>query len=112
MPHVTHFWKQNDTSPALVVVLRDGFGAPVNLTGATVVLNTRLRPGGTVKINGGTMGAVGSAVNGKQSYSPTAANNDTSGIYEAEVEVTFANGKIRTFPSSGYFTVEVVDDVG
>lgn len=111
MPHVTHYWKQNDTSPALVVVLRDGFGTPVDLTGATVVLNTRLRPGGAVKISSGAMGAVGSAVNGKQSFSPSAANNDTSGIYEAEIQVTFSNGKIRTFPSNGYFTVEVVDDI-
>lgn len=111
MPHVAFFWKQNDTSPALEVILRDGFGSPVDLTGATVVLNTRLKPGGTVKINGGTMGAVGSAVNGRQTYSPTASDTDTPGIYEAEIQTTFTNGRIRTFPSEGYFTIEVVDDI-
>lgn len=111
MPHVTFFWKQNDTSPALEVILRDGFGSPVNMTGATVLLHTRLRPAGAVKINGGVMGAVGSAVNGRQKYNPTASDTDTAGIYEAEIQATFSNGKIRTFPSEGYFTIEVVDDI-
>jgi len=81
------------------------------MTGAAVVLNTRLRPGGAVKINGGTMGAVGSAVNGRQKYSPTASDTDTAGTYEAEIQATFSNGKIRTFPANGYFTVEVTDDI-
>jgi len=111
MPHVNFFWKKNDTSPPLEVILRDGFGAPVNMTGATVVLNTRLLPGGAVKINGGSMGAVGSAVNGRQKYDPTASDTDTAGIYEAEIQATFSNGKIRTFPSAGFFTIEVVDDI-
>ena len=111
MPHVVFFWKENDTSPPLEVILRDGFGSPVDLTGAGVALNTRLRPGGAVKINGGVMGAVGSATRGRQKYSPTASDNDTPGVYEAEIQVTFSNGKIRTFPSSGYFTIEVVDDI-
>ena len=111
MPHAVFFWKQNDTSPALEVVLRDGFGSPVNMTGAAVVLNTRLRPAGAVKINGGSMGAVGNAVNGRQTYNPTTSDTDTAGIYEAEIQATFSNGKIRTFPSDGYFTIEVVDDI-
>ena len=92
-------------------MLKDGFGSPVNLTGATVVLNTRLRPAGAVKINGGAMGAVGNAENGRQKYSPTASDTDTAGIYEAEIQATFTNGKIRTFPSDGYFTIQVVDDI-
>jgi hypothetical protein len=111
MPHVIHFWKQNDTSPPLEVILRDGFGSPINLTGATVLLSTRLQPGGAVKINGGVMGAVGDAVNGRQTYNPTTSDTDTAGIYEAEIQATFSNGKIRTFPSDGYFTIEVVDDI-
>lgn len=57
------------------------------------------------------MGAVGSAVNGRQKYSPTASDTDTAGTYEAEIQATFSNGKIRTFPANGYFTVEVTDDI-
>jgi len=72
----------------------------------------RLRPGGAVKITAGTMGAVGSAVRGRVKYSWSATDTDTAGTYESEVQVTFANGKIRTFPSDGYFLVEITDDVG
>lgn len=111
MPHVEFAIKQNDTSPALEGILRDGFGSPIDITGATVVLNTRLQPGGAVKVNGGSMGAVGSAVNGRVKYSWLAADTDTAGTYEAEIQITFSNGKIRTIPPDGYFTVEVTDDI-
>ena len=111
MPHVDFEIKQNDTSPALEGILRDGFGSPIDITGATVVLNTRLQPGGTVKVSGGSMGAVGSAVNGRVKYSWVAADTDTAGIYEAEIQITFSNGKIRTIPPKGYFIVDVTDDI-
>lgn len=111
MPHVDFEIKQNDTSPALEGILRDGFGAPIDITGATVVLNMRLQPGGAVKVSGGTMGAVGSAVNGRAKYSWTASDTDTAGIYEAEVQITFSNGKVRTIPGKGYFIVDVTDDI-
>jgi hypothetical protein len=111
MPHVDFKIKQNDTTPALEGVLRDGFRRPINITGATVVLNMRLQPGGAVKVNGGAMGAVGSAVNGRAKYSWTASDTDTAGIYEAEIQITFSNGKIRTVPPKGYFIVDVSDDV-
>lgn len=111
MPHVDFQIKQNDTSPALEGILRDGFGSPINITGATVVLNTRLQPGGAVKVNGGVMGAVGSAVNGRVKYNWTASDTDTAGIYEAEIQITFSNGKIRTIPPKGYFIVDVTDDI-
>ena len=111
MPHVEFEIKQNDTTPALEGILRDGFGSPINITGATVVLNTRLRPGGAVKVNGGVMGAVGSATRGRVKYSWLAADTDTAGIYEAEIQITFGNGAVRTIPPKGYFIVDVSDDV-
>lgn len=111
MPHVDFEIKQNDTFPALEGILRDGFGKPINITGATVVLNTRLQPGGAVKVNGGAMGAVGVAVRGRVKYNWTAADTDTPGIYEAEIQITFSNGKIRTIPGKGYFIIDVTDDI-
>ncbi len=92
-------------------VLRDGFGSPINITGATVVLNTRLQPGGAVKVNGGSMGVVGSAVNGRVKYSWAASDTDTAGIYEAEIQITFAGGLIQTIPPKGYFTIDITDDI-
>ena len=111
MPHTTIELKQNDTSPALEGIIRDGFGSPIDITGATVVLNMRLKPGSTVKISAGSMGAVGSAVNGRVKYNWTASDTDTAGIYEAEIQATFSNGKIRTIPGKGYFEVNITDDI-
>lgn len=103
--------KQNDTRPKFEVRLLDGFKQPLNLTGATVLLHMRLKPGGAVKITGGVMGAVGNAVDGRQSYTFTAANTDTAGTYEAEVQVTFSDGGIRTIPPGTYMEFLVKDDV-
>lgn len=112
MPDVTFEIKENDTAPALEGILRDGFKRPINLTGATVVLNTRLRPGGAVKVNGGSMTTIGEPVKGRSKYSWTASDTDTPGIYEWEVQITFSNGKIRTIPPKGHFILEVTDDIG
>lgn len=111
MPHIDFQIKQNDTSPELEGILRDGFGSPIRITGATVVLNMRLQPGGAVKVNGGVMGTVGSAVNGRVKYSWLAADTNTAGIYEAEIQITFSNGKIRTIPPKGYFIVDITGDI-
>jgi hypothetical protein len=112
MPHVSFEIKENDTSPALEGILRDGFGSPINITAATIVINMRLQPGGAVKINGGSMSVVGSAVNGRVRYAWSASDTDTPGIYEAEIQITFAGGAVRTIPPKGYFIVDVTDDIG
>lgn len=111
MPHVNFELKENDTAPALEGICRDGFGSPVDMTGATVVFNMRLAPAGAVKISAGTMGAVGSATLGRQKYSWAASDTDTAGLYEAEVQATFSDGTIRTFPPKGYFTIDITDDI-
>lgn len=111
MPDVIFEIKQNDTSPSLEGVLTDGFKRPINITGAAVVLHARLRPGGAVKVNGGSMGVIGEAVRGRVKYNWTASDTDTAGIYEWEVEITFSNGKIRTIPPKGHFIMEVTDDI-
>jgi hypothetical protein len=111
VPHSKFYIKQNDTGPALEGICRDGFGAPVPLDGATVVFNMRLKPAGAVKISGGTMGAVGSAADGRQKYSWSASDTNTAGTYEGEVQATLSNGLIRTFPPDGYFEIIVTDDV-
>ena len=111
MPHTQFEIVQNDTSPAFECILRDGFGSPVDLTGATVRFHMRLHPAGAVKVNGGVMGAVGSAVLGRQKYSWAASDTDTAGTFQAEVEVQFPDAQVRTFPSNGYVTVSIKDDI-
>jgi hypothetical protein len=111
MPHVQFSIKQGDTAPALEGICRDGFGSPVNLTGATVLFKMRLAPAGAVKIASGAMGAVGNVVLGRQKYSWSTSDTDTAGTYEGEVQATFSDGRIRTFPPDGYFTIEITDDI-
>ena len=111
MPHVDFAIKQNDTAPALEGICKDGNGSPVPLTGATVVFNMRLAPAGAVKITTGGMATVGNAESGRQKYSWSASDTDTAGLYEGEVQATFNDGRVRTFPPKGYFSIEITDDI-
>jgi hypothetical protein len=44
-------------------------------------------------------------------YEWLAANTDTADEYEGEFQVTYANGKIQTFPNDGYIPVVITDDI-
>lgn len=111
MPHAKFFLMEGDTSPAFECIFKDGNGSPVDLTGATVIFKMRLAPAGAVKIAAGSMGAVGSAVNGRQKYGWSATDVDTKGTYEAQGRATFSNGDVRTFPPTGYVIVEIGDAI-
>lgn len=111
MPHAKFITKQNDTTPPIEVVLVDSNGFPVNLTGATVVFHMRVRPAGAVKVNGSAATIVGTASNGRVRYNLTASDRDTADIYEAEFQVTFADGTIQSFPGEGYIIVDIQDDI-
>ncbi len=81
------------------------------MTGATVVFHMRLHPAGAVKISSGAMTAVGSATLGRFKYVWQTGDTDTPGTYEGEVQATFSNGAIRTFPPNGYFLIFIADDI-
>lgn len=108
--------KQNDRRPLFVVALKDDFGeateAAVNLTTAsTAVFNMRLAASPqTLKINRAGC-AISDAANGEVTYSWGTADTNTNGAYQAEVEVTWNDGKVETFPNNTYWTVNVVDDI-
>lgn len=108
--------KQGDTRPLFVVVLKDDFGqpgeAPVNLTtaGGTAFFNMRSAGAGATKISRGTA-LVTNAAAGEVTYSWTAADTNTAGDYEAELEVQWTGGKVETFPNDGYWDISVVDDI-
>lgn len=102
--------KQNDTAPALVTVLQDSRGRPRVLTGATVVLNMRLQSDKVVKITGASV-TITDASLGIVSYSFTAANTDTAGVYELEIQVTYSDSTIETFPNNDYVIVTILDDI-
>jgi hypothetical protein len=111
MPEETFYIKQNDTASFITRDLKDAFGAPVNVTGATVVFSMRVKPAGTVKVDaqGCTIVTAGT---GRVRYEWTAANTNTADEYEGEFQVTYANGKIQTFPNDGHIPIVVTDDIG
>jgi len=112
MPHSEFKLKQNDTSPSIEAKLTDANGLAVNLTGATVIFNMRVKPAGSVKVNGSAAVIVGTAINGRVRYNWTASNTDTADVYEAEWQVTLSNGKVQTFPGGkDYITITIGDDI-
>ena len=109
--------KQGDRRPLFVVVLKDNFGepseAPVNLTtivSGTAVFNMRgPAPGTAVVINRGSA-AITSAAAGEVTYNWGTAVLEV-GTYQAEIEITWADGKAETFPNDSYWEVVVTEDI-
>lgn len=106
--------KQNDTRPRLDRSLSEtinGASAPLNLTTASAVkLIARFTGSLVAKINASA--AIASANGGVVRYTFLAADTDTVGQLNAEYEITWNDGGVETIPNDGYFSIEVVDDLG
>ena len=85
--------KDDSYPPLEFSVIKDG--APVDLTGATIVFFMKNSSTGTVKVNGGSCTTT-DAANGKCRYTWGATDLDTAGDYVGEIQVTDSAGKIQT----------------
>ena len=103
------FIKQNDTSPSLRAILKDGDEIAINLTGATVRFHMRTVGGATATVDADA--SIVTAESGIVQYIWDAADTTTVGSYQAEFEVTFPGGAVETFPNNGYIRVEITDDI-
>ena len=101
--------KQNDTWPALNATLSDVNG-PINLTTATTV-KIIIKPTGGGSAITGTCTIV-SAAAGTVRYSWVSGDTALAGTYQGEFEITWADGKIGTVPNEGYFSLEILADLG
>ena len=45
-------------------------------------------------------------------WNSTDGDTNTADEYEGEFQVTYANGKIQTFPNDGHIPIVVTDDIG
>jgi hypothetical protein len=96
--------KQGDTSPALRVALKYDDCKAVNTTDATVMFHMREYGGTTPVISAaGVVVSIGGIVE----YRWAGGDTDALGSYEAEFEITYADGTVETFPSNGYIPVQV-----
>ena len=113
MPEETFYIKQNDTASFITRDLKDAFGSPVNVTGSSVVFSMRVKPAGTMKITR-QAGVIVNAGIGRVRYEWASDGSDTNTAdeYEGEFQVTYANGKIQTFPNDGHIPIVITDDVG
>lgn len=101
--------KRNDTSPSLVWEITSTIGT---LLGSTVVFNMK-NAAGTVIIaraaasfdNGGT-GVLPSLI-----YNWIATDTAASGKYFGEFEVTYADGRIETFPNNTNIPIVIAGDI-
>lgn len=102
--------KRNDRRPRFRVALTAN-AAPVDLTGA-VAVRFIMKAGTTVKVSRLPMTVV-TAASGIVEYVWGATDTDTSGDYNVEVEVDWGGtpAELQTFPSTGYFTVKINDDL-
>lgn len=100
--------KVADTRPIIQGTLTDGAGAAVNVTGATIVLATKHQESGSTAA---FTGAIVTATSGIVNYTFAASELDTVGFYDAEWQVTFSAGVVNSYPNTGYFLIQVVDDL-
>ena len=107
---MTFYIKQNDTTPAIKATLKDGDGTVINLTDASVRFHMR-KVGGETSVVDSAATVVSPATSGIVQYSWIGADTVNTGLYSAEFEITYGNGKIETFPNSDYIRVEIVDDI-
>lgn len=105
--------KKGDTLPVLTATLYsdNSMRNPVDLTSASSARLLVGKPGTTPVINV-AMSFVSPRSSGKVEYEWTPGDTDVSpDTYRLEVEVTWNDGNVGTYPKKGYLTFTVVDDL-
>jgi hypothetical protein len=104
--------KQNDLLPILEAILQDVNGNPVDLGPASsIVFHLREEGDASLKIEDGVVETDANPKTGKVTYSWVDTDTDTNGLFLGEFEVTWAGAKLQTFPSVGYISIAVIDDL-
>jgi hypothetical protein len=100
--------KRNDTAPPFLATCADAEGDAVDISNSTVRFHMT-DSSGTIKVDAAADIVLGTA--GTVRYDWAAADTDTAGQFKAEVEVTFADATIRTFPTTNFAFVRIVGDL-
>lgn len=78
-----------------------------DLTGATAVFTLAQKSDLTVIIDEAAMSIVGAATLGQVRYTVQAGDFDTPGNYYCQIEVTFSDGRVATFPKKEYQPIRI-----
>lgn len=99
--------KQGDTRHAIRATLKTVDGVPIDLTGAKIIFKMSNRYEG-LTINR----EAAYETDGKVHFVFEGAETDKAGMYEAEFEVTYTDGRVETFPHSGKIQVYIEKRIG
>lgn len=102
-------WKRNDTGPTITAQLSYSDGTNPNLTGAAVKFIMAVGTAGSTKV--AATATIVNAAAGIVSYTPLAADTNTTGDYNVEWQVVFSGGMKVTFPDPGYQSLTVTADL-
>ncbi len=93
--------KRGDTAPPLrAQLLRNG--VPVQLSGTTVMLNFSGNKNPCTIVD---------AENGIIEYRWQVGDTSVTGVYRAEIEVTYSDGGVETFPNNDYIEITIFESV-
>ena len=100
--------KRGDTRHAIRAILKDSSGSPVDLTDCTVSFHmaplgrppTISRQVDIHDAEGGEVWVV---------FAP--GETDVSGVYRAEFQVVYGDGRRETFPNNGYINIQIQSDL-
>lgn len=102
--------KTNDTSPKLAVTLEDASGNAIDITGNNGV-RFHMKAFGATSLKVDAPMTVTDSLSGIVQYPWIGADTNTAGTYYGEVEVTYADNTVETFPNNSYFTIIIKEDL-
>jgi hypothetical protein len=107
----TFYLTQHDVAVVMNATLKNADDTAIDLTGATVTFHCGAEGDPDSAIVKAAASIVGSPVNGRVSYTWTAADTAEAGTYDAEFQLSWGT-VIRTVPSrSGAFKVVIRPEV-
>jgi hypothetical protein len=101
--------KRGDTRNCIKAVLKDARGAPVDLTDCSV--DFHMAPLNRSAIIS-RAAHIQDAAAGEVWVVWVPGETDTAGIYRAEFEVIYEDGRRETFPNANYISIRILGDLG
>lgn len=103
--------KRGDDLPNFSTTLQDSNGSAVDLSGDTITFNMQKEGSTGLKIDGGSV-AILTPSSGEVQYNwDGTADTDEAGNFKAEF-VRDDGSNVETYPSDGFITITIEDDLG
>lgn len=106
---IDFYIKQGDLLPVLRAQLTDLNGTSVNISGAAIDFNYKLKSPTGVFVQRAAV--IEDAANGIVQYPWVSGDTSSLGLYIGEFVVTFSDSKQTSFPQGNQIVFEVVEDI-